>query len=82
GAVSNIEGDDRYSVSFEKARRVFLDVPSLASRRFGMLSVPYPSCPLSPSGYQFVKHVRDNGDPLMKLLCAAIQTRIHFQTTL
>ncbi|KAK5972572.1 hypothetical protein GCK32_020600 [Trichostrongylus colubriformis] len=33
GAVTNMEGDDRYPVDFEKPLRVFLDVTSSASRR-------------------------------------------------
>ncbi|RCN27674.1 hypothetical protein ANCCAN_26591 [Ancylostoma caninum] len=33
GAITNMNGDDRYPVNFEKPIRVFLDVTSVAPRR-------------------------------------------------
>ncbi|KAK6029657.1 hypothetical protein OSTOST_04231 [Ostertagia ostertagi] len=39
GAITNMEGDDRYPVNFEKAVRVFLDVTSAASRRYDNLGL-------------------------------------------
>ncbi|KAK6048389.1 hypothetical protein COOONC_14106, partial [Cooperia oncophora] len=39
GAITNMEGDDRYPVNFQKAIRVFLDVTSTATRRYDNLGL-------------------------------------------
>ncbi|KAL6725065.1 hypothetical protein Aduo_019885 [Ancylostoma duodenale] len=39
GAITNMNGDDRYPVNFEKPIRVFLDVTSVAPRRYDNLGL-------------------------------------------
>ncbi|WKY15509.1 hypothetical protein Q1695_000748 [Nippostrongylus brasiliensis] len=39
GAITNMEGDDRYPISFDRPVRVFLDVTSSATRRYDNLGL-------------------------------------------
>ncbi|VDM76160.1 unnamed protein product [Strongylus vulgaris] len=59
GAITNLNGDDRYPVEFETPIRVFLDVTSVAPRRNNYdMCADNPSCPLSP-GRQVLEFTLD-----------------------